>query len=40
MPAEEELYESFLEIANIMGYRPVIVRTLDIGCDKPCPTSG
>ncbi len=37
LPSEEELLETFLEIAQIMGDRPVIVRTLDIGCDKPLP---
>jgi phosphoenolpyruvate-protein phosphotransferase len=37
MPTEEELLEVFLEIAKLMKDRPIIVRTLDIGCDKPLP---
>ena len=37
MPEEDELFGTFLEIAKVMGDRPVIVRTLDIGCDKPLP---
>lgn len=37
MPTEEELLEVFLEIAKLMEDRPIIVRTLDIGCDKPLP---
>lgn len=34
-PGEEEQYEVYSAIAQAMGQRPVIVRTLDIGGDKP-----
>jgi phosphocarrier protein FPr len=34
-PDEEEQYEVYRAIAQTMGPRPVIVRTLDIGGDKP-----
>ena len=37
MPTEEELLEVFLSIGKLMKDRPIIVRTLDIGCDKPLP---
>lgn len=37
MPGEEEQYRAYLEVAKVMGKRPVIVRTLDIGGDKPVP---
>ena len=36
-PSEEEQYEVYRAIAETMGTRPVIVRTLDIGGDKPVP---
>ncbi len=36
-PAESEQVESLRKIAQIMGSRPVIVRTLDIGGDKTLP---
>jgi phosphocarrier protein FPr len=36
-PSEEEQYEVYRGIAEAMGTRPVIVRTLDIGGDKPVP---
>ncbi|HEX7975129.1 MAG TPA: phosphoenolpyruvate--protein phosphotransferase [Anaerolineales bacterium] len=36
-PSEEEQYEVYRAIAQTMGSRPVIVRTLDIGGDKPVP---
>lgn len=34
-PDEEEQYEAYLAAARAMAGRPVIVRTLDIGGDKP-----
>ncbi len=37
MPTEEELFQTFLEISKLMGDKPIIIRTLDIGCDKPLP---
>lgn len=36
-PSEEELREQVGAILDAMGHRPVIVRTLDIGGDKPLP---
>ena len=37
MPTEEELFEIFLKIGELMEDKPIIVRTLDVGCDKPLP---
>ena len=37
MPAEEEQYKAYSAIADVMGQRPVVVRTMDIGGDKPPP---
>lgn len=34
-PTEEEQYEIFAETARLADGRPVIVRTLDVGADKP-----
>lgn len=34
-PSEEEQYDAYRTIAEVMGARPVIVRTLDVGGDKP-----
>lgn len=34
-PSEEKQYKIYREIFEVMGTRPVIVRTLDIGGDKP-----
>jgi phosphotransferase system enzyme I (PtsI) len=34
LPTEEELFESYREVAEIMKGRPVTIRTLDIGADK------
>ncbi len=34
LPTEQELFESYREIAEIMNPRPVTIRTLDIGGDK------
>ena len=33
-PSEEELYINYKKAAEMMGSRPVIIRTLDIGADK------
>ncbi len=33
-PTEEELYNSYRAVAEIMGERRVVIRTLDIGADK------
>ncbi len=34
-PGEEEQFDAYQTIAEVMGQRPVIVRTLDVGGDKP-----
>ncbi|WP_019517496.1 phosphoenolpyruvate--protein phosphotransferase [Sphingomonas sp. Mn802worker] len=34
-PSEEEQTATYREIATILGDRPLIVRTLDVGADKP-----
>ncbi len=34
LPTEDELYEAYKKVALIMGERPVVIRTLDIGADK------
>jgi phosphoenolpyruvate-protein phosphotransferase (PTS system enzyme I) len=35
MPDEEEQHAAYRAIAGVMGQRPVVVRTLDAGGDKP-----
>jgi phosphoenolpyruvate-protein phosphotransferase/dihydroxyacetone kinase phosphotransfer subunit len=37
MPGEEEQYAAYRAIADLMGNRPLIVRTFDIGGDKQLP---
>ncbi|MFB3738718.1 MAG: phosphoenolpyruvate--protein phosphotransferase [Candidatus Velamenicoccus archaeovorus] len=37
MPTEQEQERAYREVAEAMGGRPVIVRTLDVGGDKPLP---
>ena len=37
LPGEEEQYAALRAIADIFQQRPLIVRTLDIGGDKPLP---
>lgn len=34
LPSEEEQFEAFKKVAETMGVRPVVIRTLDIGADK------
>ena len=34
LPTEDELFEAYKQVAQIMGDRPVVIRTLDIGADK------
>jgi len=34
-PDEDKQFEIYQEIFNVMGQRPLIIRTLDIGGDKP-----
>ena len=36
-PTENEQFRVYRNIADIMGNKPVIVRTLDAGADKPMP---
>ncbi|WP_374688968.1 phosphoenolpyruvate--protein phosphotransferase, partial [Promineifilum sp.] len=36
-PTEEEQYEAYRRAAELMGDRPLIIRTLDVGGDKPLP---
>jgi phosphocarrier protein FPr len=36
-PSEDEQYEAYVAAAQAMEGRPVIIRTLDIGGDKPVP---
>ncbi len=36
-PDEEEQTRAYREILSVMGDRPVVVRTLDVGGDKPLP---
>lgn len=37
MPSEEEQYAAYRAIADLMGKRPLVIRTLDIGGDKQLP---
>jgi multiphosphoryl transfer protein len=37
LPEEEEQYETFRQIAQVLDGRPLVVRTLDAGADKPLP---
>lgn len=34
-PTEDEQYEVYRAVLEVMGQRPVVIRTLDIGGDKP-----
>jgi phosphocarrier protein FPr len=38
LPDEEEQVRVYRAIAEVMGQRPVIIRTLDVGGDKPLPS--
>ncbi|HYY05160.1 MAG TPA: phosphoenolpyruvate--protein phosphotransferase, partial [Candidatus Limnocylindria bacterium] len=37
MPSEEEQHEAYSRIAKALGGRPLVLRTLDVGADKPLP---
>jgi phosphotransferase system enzyme I (PtsI) len=37
MPGEEEQYKAYQRVAEIFAGKPVVIRTLDIGGDKPLP---
>jgi phosphoenolpyruvate-protein phosphotransferase len=39
-PAEDEQYAALRELRDVMGTRPVVIRTLDIGGDKEVPYLG
>lgn len=36
-PSEEEQYQAYWAVAELMGERPLVIRTLDIGGDKKLP---
>lgn len=36
-PGEDEQRQSYQSVADCLGERPLIIRTLDIGADKPAP---
>lgn len=38
LPTEDEQYAVYRQIADVYGKRPLIVRTLDVGGDKPLPS--
>ncbi|MCC8059938.1 MAG: phosphoenolpyruvate--protein phosphotransferase [Clostridiales bacterium] len=40
MPTEDEQYEAYKSVAERLGGKPVIIRTLDIGGDKEIPYMG
>jgi phosphotransferase system enzyme I (PtsI) len=33
-PTEEDHYQAYLEVLRVMGNKPVVIRTLDLGADK------
>lgn len=37
LPSEEEQFEAYKAVLEVMGERPVVIRTLDIGGDKKLP---
>jgi phosphoenolpyruvate-protein phosphotransferase len=37
MPSEDEQFQAYMEILKVFDDQPVILRTLDIGGDKPIP---
>ena len=40
IPTEEEQFESYKQVGEVMNGKPVIIRTLDIGGDKEIPYMG
>ena len=36
-PSEDEQYEAYAQAARLLGQQPLIIRTLDVGGDKPLP---
>ena len=37
MPTEAEQAAVYADLAGILAGRPMIIRTLDVGADKPLP---
>ena len=37
LPTEDEQYAAYAKVASAFGDRPVVIRTLDVGGDKPLP---
>ena len=37
LPSEDEQYKEYRTVADVLGQRPLIIRTLDIGGDKQLP---
>jgi phosphoenolpyruvate-protein phosphotransferase (PTS system enzyme I) len=37
LPTEELQFEAYRKVASLFGAKPVVIRTLDIGGDKPLP---
>ncbi len=37
MPSENEQFDAYKQAADAMGQKPLIIRTLDVGGDKPLP---
>jgi phosphotransferase system enzyme I (PtsI) len=40
LPTEDEQYAIYWQIASALGDRPLVIRTFDIGGDKPVPALG
>ncbi|MCZ5371519.1 hypothetical protein O5559_29525, partial [Escherichia coli] len=38
LPDEEEQFRVYCSVARVFGDKPVTIRTLDIGGDKPLPS--
>ncbi len=36
-PSEDEQFQAYAQVAEAMGQRPLIIRSLDVGGDKPLP---
>jgi phosphoenolpyruvate-protein phosphotransferase len=37
LPSEDEQFATYVQIADTLGERPLVIRTFDIGGDKPVP---
>jgi phosphotransferase system enzyme I (PtsI) len=40
LPSEDEQFALYMDVLQTMGNRPVIIRTFDVGGDKPVPALG